>query len=121
MMTSEPEICTAERRGGVVHFKWRPGTYIDLGLAEMSVGRIRELVAGEQLPLCVHLNGTRGVSQEARNFYQANPVGPAMAFVATSPVARVIGNFFIGLNKPTIPTRLFDREDQAVQWLLSKP
>lgn len=119
-MTSEPDIFTVERHDGVVHFRWRPGTFIDIELARMSVARIRDLTGTEQLPLCVHLNGTRGVSQEARNYYQANPAGPAMAFVATSPVARVIGNFFIGLNKPTIPTLLFDREEQAVQWLLSR-
>jgi len=29
----------------------------------------------------------------------------------------VIGNFFIGINKPPLPTRLFDDEPAAVAWL----
>jgi hypothetical protein len=32
-------------------------------------------------------------------------------------VARAIGNFFMGLNKPLIPTRLFTSEAEALGWL----
>jgi hypothetical protein len=41
----------------------------------------------------------------------------AMALLVKSPVSRVIGNFYIGLNKPLYPTKLFTSEESAVEWL----
>lgn len=40
------------------------------------------------------------------------------ALVVGSPVSRVIGNFFVGLNRPKYPLRLFDDLARATQWLL---
>jgi hypothetical protein len=40
-----------------------------------------------------------------------------VALLVGSPMSRAIGNFFIGLNKPLIPTRLFVSEPEALAWL----
>jgi hypothetical protein len=40
-----------------------------------------------------------------------------VALLVGSPVTRVIGNFFIGLNKPRWPVRLFRSESDALAWL----
>jgi hypothetical protein len=32
-------------------------------------------------------------------------------------LSRALGNFFLGLNKPSMPTRLFDDQEQALAWL----
>ena len=40
------------------------------------------------------------------------------ALVVGSPVSRVIGNFFVGLNRPKYPLRLFDDQEFATAWLL---
>jgi hypothetical protein len=41
----------------------------------------------------------------------------AFAIIIQSPLSRVIGNFFMGLNKPRVPARLFKSEKEAVKWL----
>ena len=41
----------------------------------------------------------------------------ATALLTSSPVSKTIGNFFMGLNKPLSPTRLFTNSDKAIQWL----
>ena len=33
------------------------------------------------------------------------------------PLGRMMGNFFINVNKPKAPTRLFDDEAPALAWL----
>ncbi len=38
-----------------------------------------------------------------------------------SPVSRVIGNFFMGLNKPIYPTKLFTDPQKAIRWLQTFP
>jgi hypothetical protein len=52
-----------------------------------------------------HLGGEEGER------YQA-----ALALTVGSPVARVIGSFFMGLNKPRFPSRMFTSEAEASEW-----
>jgi hypothetical protein len=33
------------------------------------------------------------------------------------PLSRIIGNFFLSVNKPLYPARLFDNEASALAWL----
>lgn len=40
-----------------------------------------------------------------------------VALVAKSPVERMIANFFLGLNKPQVPVRMFTDPDKARAWL----
>ena len=60
------------------------------------------------------------ISREARVFYanESASFACAVAILTQSPVSKVIGNFFVGLNKPSIPTRLFTLEQDALNWLL---
>jgi hypothetical protein len=46
-------------------------------------------------------------------------VSQAVALLMGSPVSRVLGNLYLGLNKPPIPTRLFTSEEEAKVWLRS--
>ena len=60
------------------------------------------------------------ISKEARDYFaneRTASIQRATALLISSPVSRVIGNFFMGLNKPITPTRLFTDPDKAIQWL----
>lgn len=39
-----------------------------------------------------------------------------LALVCASPLARAIGSFFIGLNRPAVPTKMFKTFGEALQW-----
>jgi len=41
----------------------------------------------------------------------------ATAIVTQSMASKIIGNFFIRVNKPASPTKLFSNEEEAFQWL----
>ena len=41
----------------------------------------------------------------------------AAAFVTTSMASKILGNFFIRVNKPATPTKLFSDEEAAFAWL----
>ncbi len=41
----------------------------------------------------------------------------SVALLIDSLASKVIGNFFIGLNKPPFPVKLFTSEGKAVAWL----
>jgi hypothetical protein len=43
----------------------------------------------------------------------------AVALIVGSPLSRALGNFFLGLNVPPFPVKLFSDEAQARMWLKS--
>jgi hypothetical protein len=49
---------------------------------------------------------------------QRRPTRCALALVCASPLARAIGSFFIGLNRPPTPTRMFRSFDRALEFCL---
>jgi len=60
------------------------------------------------------------ITKEARDYFaneRMASIQRATALLIGSPVSRVIGNFFMGLNKPISPTRLFTNPHKAIQWL----
>lgn len=39
------------------------------------------------------------------------------ARAVSSPVSRVLANFYFGISHPRLPIRLFTAEDEALEWL----
>jgi hypothetical protein len=57
---------------------------------------------------------------EARRFLACDEATKnirALAILADSPVSRVVGNFFLKIDRPKVPARLFGSETDAVRWL----
>jgi len=64
------------------------------------------------------IRAMQSIDRAARAYYssvQSSVV--ALALLVESPVSQVIANFFMGLNKVPVPTRLFTSEAEAVTWL----
>jgi len=60
------------------------------------------------------------MDREARRYFageETAKVESAAALLIESPLSKAIGNFFMGLNKPIVPTRLFTSEAEALAWL----
>ena len=98
--------------------------------AEATLDSAREQVAaqrqqlddGKPLPFLMDIRRARSLSREARNYFasdEAAQVFAATALLVSSPLSRAIGNFFLGLNKPKMQTRLFTDENEALAWLKS--
>lgn len=81
----------------------------------------RRLCGGKKTPILNDIRGAKTmVSREARIFAaseEACEITSAAALLVGSPVSRVIGNFFLGINRPPYPTRLFTSEAEAIKWL----
>lgn len=78
------------------------------------------LFIGKKFPLLIDSRNIKSMSREARQHFSTNGRETkinCMAIMVKSPLSRVIGNFFMGLNKPQVPARLFDNETEAIEWL----
>ena len=82
--------------------------------------RIRDSLNKRKTRVLIDLTKITEISKEARDYFaneRTASIRRATALLVGSPVSRVIGNFFMGLNKPISPTRLFTDQHKAIQWL----
>ncbi|MBA3663915.1 MAG: hypothetical protein H0W61_06865 [Bacteroidetes bacterium] len=93
---------------------------INLEQAMENSVAVSSLYKDRKFPLLIDARNIKYMSKEARKFFSTNGRDikiTCFGIMVKSPLSRVIGNFFMGLNKPEIPARLFDSEADALQWL----
>lgn len=107
---------------GVVHGLFHAGAEVTVDDARENLAVTSTLAGGVRRPVLVDLRPVRSQSGEARALFAgpaATAVTAAVALVTSSPLSRVLGNFFLGFNKPQTPARLFTSVDDAEVWLRS--
>lgn len=82
--------------------------------------KVAAQLTGEKPHVVLAIAG-RGTSatKEAREYSSSHiPEGRmAEAILIKSLPVRLMGKFFINFHKPTIPTKLFENENEALEWL----
>ena len=66
------------------------------------------------------IRNVKTVSKESRSIYSSEDTGrclSAAALLIGNPVSRIIGNFYLGINKTIMPVKLFNSEEDAFAWL----
>lgn len=85
-----------------------------LGYAEEFVGPVRHYAL-------VDFGGSLSSTSEARKMYSEAPFilqyRIADAFLVNSLSVRMVANFFIKVTRPATPTRIFNTEAKAIEWL----
>ena len=107
------------REDGILAYHPIPGLVLTHEVA------LQVLVVGMQItdaprPTLVLMQDMARVEREARAFLASQEymrLCSQTALVVGSPVSRVIGNFFVGLNRPSYPYKLFDDPELAAEWL----
>lgn len=104
----------------VVRGRFLPGVEVELADAVENVAATARLTGGRALPALIDLRALRAQSAEARAYLagpEATRVANAVALLIGSPLSCMLGNFYLGFNRPEVPTRLFTARDEAMGWL----
>jgi hypothetical protein len=105
---------------GICRTVTKPGARITINEAKENSVAVNSFFTGKKFPLLVDVRHIKHITREARSHFSTNGRDTkinSFALIVQSPLSRVIGNFFMSLNKPEIPARLFDNEDDAIAWL----
>jgi hypothetical protein len=97
-----------------------PNTVMTLDDGRESTRVSAELVNYRPRPLLCDLTNVVKMTQECRRHFAGEEHAATFsrcALIVTSPISRIIGNFFLGLNKPLKPTRLFNNKEDGLKWL----
>ena len=97
-----------------------PNTVMTLEDGKESTRISAEMVNYKPLPLLCDLTNVVRMTQECRKHFagpQHAETFSKCALIVTGAVSRLIGNFFLGLNKPLKPTKLFATREEGLKWL----
>lgn len=100
-----------------VYTETKPNAKENLDDAKENIDGILKIMEGRKLPMISDINNLKSQSKEARDHYSNSPICSAVALVTDSTISRIIGNFFLGLNKSTAPTKLFKSKEDAIGWV----
>ncbi|GAB4515916.1 MAG: hypothetical protein Tsb0020_34570 [Haliangiales bacterium] len=110
----------------ILSFRYVPGAIVDLDFARGLIAEAREFLGdGVPRPTTVEPGDVKGLTREARAYFAESPemrvVSSSVALIVDSPAARIIGNVFLRVSKPELPTKLFTDGDAARAWLRTNP
>ncbi len=119
-LSSQTEIAYLSCRGDVVTAQVKENV-------DISVGKMNELlqeavrIAGfKKYFVIVDVRAGFRSEADVRDYYADNDYAKyryADAFIVKSLAIRLMVNFYISFNKPSIPTKTFTDPEQASQWI----
>jgi hypothetical protein len=108
---------------GLVIVRIRDGAYQSLDDSRINLATAIAATAGRRRPLLVDIRTAQPLDAEARHLYSGQTLVDGFLALALlvdgSPVGRMMGNVYLRIARPGIPTQLFTDEPRAVEWLMT--
>jgi len=104
----------------ILYIECQPNTIMTIDEGRLSTKVGLEMIGGEPAPLLCDLTNVVKMTQECRKYFAGTEHAKMFskcALIINNPISRIIGNFFLGANKPLKPTRLFTNKNDALKWL----
>jgi hypothetical protein len=105
---------------GIARTSVKSGISITLAHALENSNVVNSLLSDKKFPILIDSRNIRSMSYEARRHFSVRDRETrtnAFGIIIGSNISRVLGNFYLGINKPVVPTKLFYNEDDAINWL----
>lgn len=84
---------------------------------------IYQIGEGKKMPVFFCANEFLGITGEARKYAASKEAGEytlANAVLIKSLANKLLFNFFLNINKPLIPTKGFNSQSEAFEWLIQQ-
>lgn len=124
-MSEQPAEFTHEkfrmwlRPDGLVELTWTPHVPSSLPDAVAAIDAMTGLTGGRPTPLLVHTTDAGPQDRAARmEFIRRQDVVSAVALIVGNPLSRMMATFFVNVSRPEVPTRLFEDQVAAAEWLM---
>ena len=105
---------------GIIKIVYKDDHEFNINDAKGSWLEIEKITQGKAMPILKIPGKYSSIDTEARKFISSEEgmkYSTAEAFVTSFLPHRLIGNFYMKINKPVKPTEFFDTEEKAVEWL----
>ena len=99
------------------------GAYQSLADAKENLAAAIAETRGTRRPLLVDIRMAQPLDADARHHYSGQTLVDGFSVLAllidATPFGRMMGNVYLRIARPGIPTQLFADESKAVEWLKS--
>lgn len=122
MSSIATDVADLAREGdGLVVVRIRPLATQSLRDARANIEAAVKLSGGTRRPLLVDISRCRPLEPEVRHFYSGEALFDSFMvlglLIDASPLGVMMGNVYLRIAKPGIPTQLFTDEGKARAWL----
>ncbi|HCX22835.1 MAG: hypothetical protein CMB80_26855 [Flammeovirgaceae bacterium] len=106
-------------KDGILHFVYKRDVELDLEGAKKVVADRIKAQGDQSYPVICDVRSVKTINKEARDYLakQGSQQVEAVALIVGSPARKVMSNFYLAVNKPEVPTRLFISETEALDYL----
>jgi hypothetical protein len=104
---------------GILRIKYPENFHITMDVME-SVYQQHVEITTDKLPILADCGSVASVDYDAQQFVSADKAAvltTALAVVVKSAFTRAMGEMFMMFHKPPYPTRMFQRKEDALEWL----
>ena len=115
----ETNYVTMKIKDGIFHMYYNPIELLDIIIAKKIVEDRLAFKEGNSYPSLFDIRKIKESTKEARDYManEGNRLVLASAMLISSPMLRMMANFYISVNKPQNPSRMFTDEESALEWL----
>jgi hypothetical protein len=108
---------------GVLSVHIRTAAAQSIANARQNLSAALEMGAGQRRPLLVDISEALPLDAEVRHYYSGQVLVDGFTALAmvihSSPLGQMMGNIYLRVARPGIPTRLFNEHAAARAWLLA--
>jgi hypothetical protein len=108
------------RADGIIYVSISPEKEETVELAKKMVIKMGEMLNHKQAPILFKHQDFALPGKANRDYWatkEACPYSKAEAFIINSIALQLIANFYLKINKPERPTKMFTHEEEAIKWL----
>lgn len=110
------------KMNGIMHFHLKSKHEITYDDMHYMLNHVNQIGKGKKFPNLITFEDYVTISREAREFAASdasNIYTICDAFVVKKTALKLLGNFYLVINKPNSPTKMFEDEESACNWLLN--
>jgi len=104
----------------ILEVTYKEGLHITYEIAEKIVRDRLSFTKGKKMAVIIKSQGVISIDKPAREYF-ASEKGirdlSATAIIVNSDYSRLLGNFFVFVNKTKMPVKIFSDTQKAVKWL----
>ena len=120
MLTNyENQHATYEFRDSILYIVYKADHYIDYQAARNIVSDRLRIQSYKAFPIICDVSNIKGISSEAREYLATygSDLTQAVALISSENTLLSLAEYFVTINKPSVPTKIFDNLEDAAHFV----
>ena len=106
-------------KDGILFFVYKEIDNLDLDAAKKSVADRLALQDEVSFPVLCDIRGLKGADKTARDYLarEGSALTECVGLLVDSPALKLMTNFYLMVNKPQVPTKVFRTKEEAIGYI----